>query len=215
MRAPQTLRTRTRAVTADDYEYLAREVPGVARARCVAPGAQPGDANAPKPGQILVVAVPTVDDPTGQIPGERLTLSAELRSAVLAQLESRRLVGTTVDVRGPQYFWVSVEATLQCPQRSDPALLEQVQAMAERDLYRYLNPFTGGPSDDGWPFGRDLHVSEIYGVLQRIRSVEFVEDVKLTVLETIGAGAGRPVDRRLAIPDQALICSGQHQITVK
>src|SRR5262249_42950680 len=31
LRAPQALRTRTRAVTADDYEYLARQVPGVAR----------------------------------------------------------------------------------------------------------------------------------------------------------------------------------------
>lgn len=215
LRAPQTLRTRTRAVTADDYEYLAREVPGVARARCVAPGVQPGDPNAPKPGQVLVVAVPTVDDPTGQIPGEQLTLSAELRSAVLAQLEARRLVGTTVDVRGPQYFWVSVQGTLHVPPRSDPALLDQVRAEAERELYRYLNPFTGGPNGDGWPFGRDLHVSEIYGVLQRIRYVEFVEDVQLTVLETIGSGAGRPVDRRLSIPDQALICSGQHQITVR
>jgi len=215
LRAPQTLRTRTRAVTADDYEYLAREVSGVARARCVAPGAQPGDPNAPRPGQVLVVVVPAVDDPTGQIPGERLTLSAELRSSVLSQLESRRLVGTTVDVRGPQYFWVSVQATLQVPQRSDPALLAQVQAQAERDLYRYLNPFTGGPNGDGWPFGRDLHVSEIFGVLQRIRSVEFVEDVTLSVLETFGAGAGRPVDRRLAVPEQALICSGQHTIVVR
>ena len=79
LRAPQTLRTRSRAVTADDFEYLSREIAGVARACCLTPGAQPPEPNDPPPGQIFVVVLPQVDSPNRQIPPEQLTLSAEIR----------------------------------------------------------------------------------------------------------------------------------------
>ena len=36
------LRSSSRAVTAEDYEFHATEIPGIARACCLAPGAQPG-----------------------------------------------------------------------------------------------------------------------------------------------------------------------------
>jgi len=43
LRGPLLLRTRDRAVTVDDYEYLAREAaPDVARVRCVPVPDQPG-----------------------------------------------------------------------------------------------------------------------------------------------------------------------------
>ncbi len=69
-RAPHALRIRTRAVTADDYEFLACEVPGVARARCLAPGEQPGDQNGLRPGQVVVLALPAVEEDTRRIPEE-------------------------------------------------------------------------------------------------------------------------------------------------
>lgn len=53
---PSLLRTRTRAVTADDYEFLAAQVPGVARARCVTPNmAVPGQTY---PGSLRALNVP-------------------------------------------------------------------------------------------------------------------------------------------------------------
>lgn len=58
LRVPQQLGMRDRAVTADDYEFHACRVPGVARAHCLAPGAQPADANAPPPGRVDVLLVP-------------------------------------------------------------------------------------------------------------------------------------------------------------
>ncbi len=213
LRAPQTLRTRTRAVTADDYEYLARQVPGVARAACLAPGAQPAAPTDPRPGQIFVLVVPQAGgDAAGVIPTEQLTLSAELRAAVLAYLDDRRLLGTTLEVQPPQYLWVSVEVTLHLPERRDPAAAAEAVIRAEAALYRYLNPFTGGPTGDGWPFGRDLHLSEIYGLLQRIPAVEFVEEVRITVADSGGASQTMPA--RLPVPRHAVICSGQHRVSV-
>ncbi len=218
LRAPQKLRTRTRAVTADDHEYLASEVPGVARARCLAPGAQPGDPNDPKPGQVFVIVLPQMDAPQGRIPPERLGLSAELRSAVLSRLESRRLLGTALEVRPPQYIWVSVQAELHVPERSDPSLIAEVQQRAEDALYRYLNPYVGGPNGDGWPFGRSLNRSEIYGVLQSVKSVEFVEDIQMSISDSSGGTNPAPAGsslRAVPVPRHGLICSDRHQAKVR
>ena len=216
LRAPQKLRTRTRAVTADDYEYLTCRVPGVARARCLAPGAQPGDRNEPQPGQVFVIVLPQTDAQQGRIPLERLTLSAELRSAVLAHLNARRLLGTALEVRQPQYIWVSVQAVLHVPERSDPDLIRDVQQRAEEALYRYLNPYVGGPHGDGWPFGRSLNRSEIYGLLQSVEYVEYVEDVQMSVSESAGGANPGPATgtRTVQVSRHGLICSDQHQVKV-
>jgi predicted phage baseplate assembly protein len=224
LRAPQTLRTRTRAVTADDYEYLARQVPGVARACCLAPGAQPGSAADPRPGQVVVIVLPgdgvsqqSRDPATVQtwIPAERLTFSAELQTAVTAYLDERRPLGITLEVRPPQYIWIGISATLRLPPRSDSALLGAVKQRAEAVLYEYLNPFVGGPRGDGWPFGRELYQSEIYSLLQRVPHVEFVEEVRIRVGEQEGSAAASEAPARLALPRHGVICSDQHHVEVR
>ena len=214
LRAPHALRTRTRAVTVDDFVYLAEQVPGVQRAHCLAPGAQPGAPIDPRPGQVYVLVLPRIEEAAGYLSPERLTLSAELRAQIMRYLDERRLLTTTLEVRQPQYIWVSVRATLRVPERSHSALLREVREEAERALYRYLNPYVGGPRGTGWPFGRDLHLPEIYGVLQRVASVEFVEDVQLTVQESDSAMERRQVDMRLTLPPHAVVCSGPHQVAV-
>jgi len=214
VRAPQILRTRTRAVTADDYEHLAREVVGVARACCIAPGAQPGGPADPRPGQVLVCILPQTDNPIGRIPPEALTLSAELRARVLEYLDRRRPLGIALDVRPVQYLWVSVEVRLRVPARSDQALIRAVQQDAEETLYRYLNPYVGGPQGDGWPFGRDLHVSEIYALMQRLPQIEFVEEVQIGLTEPGSTAKPQVVSPRLDVPRHALICSWQHRVSV-
>jgi predicted phage baseplate assembly protein len=215
LRAPQMLRTRTRAVTADDFEYLACQVPGVARASCLAPGSQPGPREDPKPGQVVVVVLPQYDNPQERISPEQLVVSAELRSAVLGYLESRRLLGISLEVRQPQYFWISVRTSLRLPERSDPALISEVQQQAEDALYRYLNPYVGGPRSDGWPFGRTLNRSELYSILHGIEHVEFVEDVQISMSETGGTAPGAAVAARsVTLPRYGLICSDRHQVKV-
>jgi predicted phage baseplate assembly protein len=213
LRAPQVLRTRTRAVTADDYEYLACQVEDVARACCVAPGALPAaEPDGPRPGHVAVLVVPRVDDPQGRIPPEQLARSAELRARVLSYLNERRPLGIGVDVRQPQYIWVSVQATLRAAEHADADLCERVQRDAERALYRYLNPLIGGPAGTGWPFGRDLSVSELYSLLQRLPHVEFVEEVRLGVGEPGSNAPPQEHSARLPVPQYALLCSDQHQV---
>ena len=212
LRAPHMLRTRSRAVTADDYEYLATQVNGVARARCLAPGSQPGDPSDPRPGQVFVIVLPQGEATVGRLDPDQLTLSAELRASVMSYLDDRRLLGTALEVRAPQYAWVSVQAKLRLPERSDAGLAAEVREQALAALYRYLNPYTGGPRGDGWPFGRDLYQSEIFSLLQAIPHVEFVEDARVFVSE--GTGAPKPAAARLILPRHGIICSDTHEVKV-
>ena len=212
LRAPQTLRARTRAVTADDFETLARQVVGVERAYCLAPGAQPGLPGEPKPGEVVLAVLPQVESSDGYVAPERLTLSAELKQAVEAHLNERRLIGTRLDVRAPSFVWVSIEAKIRVPDRSDPARVIEVRQRAEADLYRYLNPYVGGPDGTGWPFGRDLHVSELYALLQRIPGIEYVDELHISVREAGSGAPPAPAPSRLTLPPLGLICSDAHRV---
>ncbi|ADV68665.1 putative baseplate assembly protein [Deinococcus maricopensis] len=220
---PRILRTRTRAVTADDYEYLAAQVEGVARAKCITPNAVAGAAqNYPgqiravnvQPGQVTLVVLPQGTTREGRVPPEQLTLSAELRSTVQDYLDARRPVGITLDLRAPQYVWVSVTATVRGHAGASRAEREDVRRAVERALYAYLNPFTGGPDGRGWAFGRTLTVPELYGVLRAVPGVEVAEDVQVVLTEP-----GRPQQRdtvngSLPLPPQAVIVSDVHHVRV-
>ncbi|PDW02680.1 putative baseplate assembly protein [Candidatus Viridilinea mediisalina] len=214
LRVPQVLRTRQRAVTADDFEFLATQVHGVARACCLAPGAQPGEAYDIAPGRVVVLLVPHLDAPHGAIRPDQLILSTELLRSVQNHLNDRCLIGTSPEVRMPQYIWISVEARLRVRPRSAPALEAEVYRLADAALYRYLNPLVGGADGTGWIFGRDLHVSEIFALMQRIPNVEFVDEVRVTVREPGRSEGGQPVLGRLDVPDGALVCSYQHRVEV-
>ncbi|MCU0490473.1 MAG: putative baseplate assembly protein [Chloroflexaceae bacterium] len=214
LKVPRYLRTRNRAVTADDFEYLATQLTDVARACCLAPAAQPDNGSAPPPGRVTVVVLPRLDAVVGSIPLEQMQLSAELKMAVESDLSNRCLVGIRPEVRGPEFVSIAVQTRLRLPQRAAPTMRDEVRQRAEAALYAYLNPYTGGPGRDGWPFGRDLHVSEIYSLLQRVPGVEFVEDVQVTLVD-VERNSRTPLNQpRLAIRNGGVVCSATHQVTV-
>jgi predicted phage baseplate assembly protein len=214
LHAPQTLRSRARAVTADDYEFIASRTERVARAYCIAPGAQPGRSDAPRPGQVVVLVLPATDNVDAAIvTPDKLILSDELAQAVQARLDAQRLLGTTVEVRSPRYLWVSVNATLRFAAGTDPAIMDHARAEGEQLLYHYLNPYIGGPRGDGWPLGRDLNRAELVGRLQQISGVEYADELRMTVAES-KASAVPVAGGHVAVPSDAVICSGEHHLRI-
>lgn len=214
VRAPELLRLRTRAVTADDYAFLAQQINGIARAFCLAPAEQPGGENEPRPGNVSVLILPAVTEPAGEISVEQLAPAAEIRAQVAAYLSERSLVTARIDVRAPVYTFVSVQVRLRVAARTSQAEQLDLQKRTEAALYAYLNPYVGGPAGNGWPFGRALHISEVYGVLQRLPLVEFVEEVQINVREPGRSSAVQPVLSRLEIAPAAVVCSYQHRVTI-
>ena len=81
-------------------------------------------------------------------------------------------------------------------------------------LYSHFHPLTGGPDRKGWPFGRDVHVGEVYAVLQRVPGVEFVEDARLYAANLITGERGEQV-QRIDVDAQSLVFSFEHQILVQ
>jgi predicted phage baseplate assembly protein len=215
VRLPEFLRTQNRAVTAFDYEYLATRVTGAVRAHCLGPGSQAGHDELPRPGRVLLLVLPDVDPAKrqGRIEPEAMTLSAELRADILSAFENRMVLGASLEVRAPRYHWVSIEAKLRTAESLDAASAAEVRDRSEAALYRYLNPYSGGPRGQGWPFGRDLHVSEVYRVLHDIPGIEGVEEIKLSS-QSPGANPAHPISTRVAVAPDGVICSDHHRITL-
>jgi predicted phage baseplate assembly protein len=171
MRVPGYLRTLRRAVTASDYEYLAREAaPGqVGRVYCL----QPPQTNQ---GEVNLLVIPNVPKLQRVIAPESLYLSEEMCDKITAYLDERRLVSTQLNVQAPDYQWVETEIRFHPSAYVD---IETVRKAVESRLFEFLNPLIGGPNGDGWPFGRDLFIADIQAVLLTVPGVDFIRSVKL------------------------------------
>ncbi|MFD5825207.1 putative baseplate assembly protein [Lentzea sp. NPDC060358] len=199
LRGPLSLRTRDRAVTAEDYEVLAREAaPEVARVRCA-----PGEDGV----RVLVVpAVAAHEEPNFAA----FQVDQETLDRIARHLDARRCVGARVSVEPPFYQGVTVVADLKA-RAGTPT--EAVRARAMDALGDYLDPIRGGAEGTGWPFGRPVHSGEVYAVLQRIAGVELVEDVKLFAANLLTGERGQSV-QRVDLPPNGLAFSYGHQVRV-
>ena len=202
-RAAMEIRSRYRAVTAQDYEFLAGEAsPQVARARCLPP--QDG-------GAVALYLLPRVDPADRRLTADELVADGELFGTVAAYLDERRTIGTTVQLLPVKLRGVSVVVHLQASPSADVRRVEEDVLHA---LYTYLNPLVGGSSHgvgSGWPFGRPLNQGELYGVVHAVHGVEFVKILRVyeTNLHT-GVQEAKPAGPHIELEPDELLASGQH-----
>ncbi|MFG6107578.1 putative baseplate assembly protein [Leptothoe sp. EHU-05/26/07-4] len=179
LRVPKLLRTRDRAVTAEDFEALTLEAGAGTVARSLCPHALND-----KPGIITVVVVPKTnlgDLDTGLgISPEALGLTPELSQTVLNYLNERRPLGLQVKLVSPNYVGVSVTTEVALdPSYSSPEAEQAILQELQVALYRFLNPLTGGPQGEGWPFGTPVYPSDIITLLQTMTGVRYLGAVTL------------------------------------
>lgn len=206
-RGPITLRTRSRAVTAEDYEAIAREAaPEVARIHCLTAG-EDDVAN----GAVKVMVVPAAASTRGRLDFADLVPAQDTLERISARLDEVRLVGTRVLVEPPRYRGVTVVARLVARTR---LRTDEVRQRAIETLYEFLNPLTGGPDRTGWPFGRRVLRGEIFGLLQAVRGVDVVEDVRVYGANPVTGERGEE-STRLPVGLGGLVFSFDHQIRVE
>ena len=205
-RGPLLLRSRGRAVTAEDFEQLAHDVaPEAARVCCVA--------DADQTGGVRVLVVPHVaGDDLGRIRREDLNPPAATLERISGSLDSRRLVGTRLLVQPPDYVWLTAVVSLSARPRFDRG---EVRAEVLRALYRLFDPLAGGPDGDGWPFGRSVQSHEVHAALARIAGVDMSREVRVSLFPA-EAETGRRGEavQRLDLPETALVYSYEHQVRV-
>jgi len=206
-RGPILLRTRSRAVTAEDYEAITQEAaPDVARVRCVTAGDEDTD-----PGSVRVLIVPAAAEVDGKIDFAELVPGDETLKRISDRLDEVRLIGTRVLVSPPRYRGVTVVARVIARPRLDKA---RVRADALEALYRHLNPISGGREGSGWEFGRPVQAGDVYALLQRVRGVDLVEDVRLFGANPVTGERGEEC-QRLDVDRHSLIFSFEHHVKVE
>ncbi|HEX4704276.1 MAG TPA: putative baseplate assembly protein [Pseudonocardiaceae bacterium] len=205
VRGPLLLRTRDRAVTAEDYELLAREAaPEAARVRCV-PVSGVADG-------VRVLVVPSVPG-GGELRFADLDLDPGMRGRIARHLDERRCIGARISVEPPFYQGITVVAELRA---QATASRDSLRSRAVAALYEYFSPVRGGPAGDGWPFGRAVVSGEVFAVLQRLPGVDSVSDIRLFAFNPADPASrdrGEP-SQRVDVPANALIFSVAHQIRV-
>jgi hypothetical protein len=92
--------------------------------------------------------------------------------------------------------------------------VDGLRARAVDALNGYLDPIRGGPDGDGWPFGRPVQAGEIFAVLQRVRGVDLVEDVRLFRADPRTGERGGGAEQRLDLGPNGLVFSYGHQVRV-
>ena len=180
IRVPRILRTRDRAITAEDFETLALEAGegAVARVRCLTPTRKE------EAGTVHLLLVPQANT-DGIERGEGInpdwfTLNPQLTSQVLTYLDERRLLGVPVACSQPEYVGVAVQTEVELePEYKNSVAQEQILLKLRVALYRFLNPLIGGPEGNGWPFGRPVYSSDIVKLIQTITGVRYLGAVQL------------------------------------
>jgi predicted phage baseplate assembly protein len=196
LRARRELRSTYRAVTPEDYEFIAKNTPGLNVARVKAMPFYHPSIPWDVPDTVTLVVVPSSSKPM-PVP------SREFLRAVYRYVDKHRTMGTELFVIGPVYITVTVKATvIMAPlYRSETA----VKSVLER-LNSFFSPINGGgPDKEGWPFGRPIYISELYALLDQITGVDYIK--KLTLIAD-----GKETDGDVKIPDYGLACSGTHLV---
>jgi predicted phage baseplate assembly protein len=173
-RIPGEFRRHDRAVTAGDFQELARLTPGVlvGRAECL-PRFHPPTRSTQAAGVVSVMVWPQNDPlhPDAPLP------DAPLLRAVCAQLDARRLVTTELYVIPPVYRQVAVSVALQV---ADGYGSEAVRRWVELVLRQYLAPLPPyGPAGGGWPLGRRVHGPELEAAALQVEGVEFLQGLQV------------------------------------
>ncbi len=204
-RSTRELRTRYRAVTAEDYEFLATQsTPRVARAQFVA---------VPEPGVTLRI-LPRVDPADRRLEFDELTPDASLLDEVRRYLDARKFAGMPVTLLPMQFRGVSVIVNLEVGRHADS---RRIARQVSRALYAYLNPLIGGAAGQlagGWPLGRSLNQGELYAIVNAFEGVEFVRILRLYEVDLQTGRRGGAVGRQLVIEPDEVIASGEHQVRV-
>jgi predicted phage baseplate assembly protein len=143
--APQVFRSFQRAVTADDYAALARNVPGVARAIAV-----------PQSWSWVDLYV---------VPDGGYDLSDALRATLLRYFETRRLVTVVVTPRSPVFVRVDLTINVEV----EPTFYRDDVAQRARDALDALFAV------DNLDFGRNVYVSKVFEAVEAIDGVAFAE----------------------------------------
>ncbi len=245
MRARRELRAQQRAVTAEDYENIGQAASRrVGRVKCnvSSSNGKAAPATPLPPGAVELLVVPAAFDAVNAGDLSKLALDPPLRQEIETHLDQYRLLTATLNLREPTYIGVKVQADIVVSEYSRPdvvclrvsdALRNFITPLALGNLAEGVNledPAAAGGRHtsewQGWPFGRNLYISELFSLIAQVQGVKHVRDVRLgqravNPLKEAPQADGRPAEhdpiemsdqRVIEVPADAILCSLDHEV---
>ena len=198
----RNLRKLERAVTCHDFETLALEAsPEVARAHCLPrlnlEAEESGRAHE-KEGHITLIVLPSENTKAA---------ITDIVSDVSGYLAPKLLLTTRLHVTGPRYVDLKIEAEVVL--KSDRKA-ETIQGKIVEELKQFFSPYPNTDRNSpGWPFGRNVFVSEVFALLDQLPFIDYVKTVNLA------AGSGAPVQADIELKSYQLVRLEQQNVTVR
>jgi len=188
-RVPSLLKNKDRAVTADDYQILAENVPGAAVGRAeVLPLFKPQTRSTNVPGVVSVMVIPEKDGVQNPCP----RADRPLLETVYQYLNPRRPVTAEMYVIASEYVGLGISVAVEV--KSGYGLLQVSQAV-ENALRSYLWPLApGGTDNTGWALGRGVRSLELEVIVSQVAGVIEVNGLNLFQPLTAGGYQQLPTD---------------------
>jgi hypothetical protein len=191
LRGPQTIRHGGRALSAQDYETLTREAStAVAFVRAI-PARNPVGRKAP--GWVTLLIIPESEEPR---PWPSFGLREQVRKFIEARVDATLAGARHVYVTGPEYLEIDIEATI-APVNIDEA--GEVEGRARSALAAFFNPLRGGPEGRGWALGRDVFLSDVASILERVEGVDYVKELFLLLDGALQSERVKVADNRIVV----------------
>lgn len=199
------LRVPYRAVTSEDFEYIARETPGlrVAQAKAI-PNFNP-HSKTKEDGIVTVVVIPFSPLDTFKTPPRS---SKIFRKAIAKHLEEHRLLGTLVYVVSPVYVRVEIQVILGISKGFSE---EKIKKDVRSRINLFLHPTKGDFSGNGWPVGKNVYRSEIHQLIMEIEGVDFVEKIEISAQKNAKLNENGDLELASKI---ATVYSGEHSVEI-
>ncbi len=204
-RAPAILKNRGRAVAVDDFYRKTKEASReIAKVR-VLPNFN--DKNGYETGWVTVVIAPEGTE-------KKPVPSPALRRKVKNYLMERCPAVASVRVIQPAYIRTDISVAITTN------ILESIPVVennVRQKVSGFLHPLTGGAEGKGWEFGAVPCISDVYAMLEKIKDVDHITALEITIYSETGLKLAEITDTGGAagIPEYALIYGGEQHITVR
>ena len=223
-RAPLELKSRDRAVTAEDYELLASEASKeVVTVRCLPPRLHddtktgnwnPGDpwtfAGINRaPGNVNVIIVPNQG---ASIP--RPLPSKDLVQEITAYLDKRRTITSSLWVSGPYYLPIQATVSVSVWNKlisQQQITTDDVKTSIQNKLQNYLHPIYGGLDGQGWQVGQSVFIADLFKAIMPDENLGFITALTIAAGTPIYTPSLRPAPPQassvwVSVADYELVC---------
>lgn len=204
-RAPQRLKNRNRAITAEDYEQIALQSSGrIARAKCL-----PNFKSSAKlqPGYVTILVIPQSGE-------NKPKLSLQLKKQIEDYLKEYSASTSNLQVLEPLYLELAIKASIIV---NSTDVLPDVENESQKRIKEFLHPITGGFDGKGWEFGRAPCISDFYTLLEKIDGVDYIENLNIMNIKLNDENNDlifSESNEDVKIPPYSVIYSGKHEVNV-